>query len=168
MISFFAALNCVFYWHVTVVVVIFVLKSFFYMYCRKVTKSIKVVPGDQSRVSGYIIYERPELSIDLDQLIMSAVRDKFISSHFVTAPPRPSLEFVKVYECNFLFSLDVESFEFASYEGSVVGRTVSSIIYTTDSDCQDVFSNVVFEIKCENKTSCKALLDVRFLQEYPE
>lgn len=145
------------------------LKSFFLnMNYRKVTRCIEVIPGYQSRVSGYIIYERPELTIDLDGLILSAVSDKFTSSRFEDTPPTPLPEFVKVYRCSFLCSLDLESFDFASHEGCVVGRTVSAIIYTTDSNCQDVFANVVFEIKCKNKTTCEALQDVRFLQEYPE
>ena len=131
-------------------------------------KFIEVVPGDQSRVSGYIIYERPELPIDLDGLILSAVSDKFTSSRFVDTPPTPLPEFVKVYRCRFLCSLDLESFDFASHEGCVVGRTVSAIIHTTDNNCQDVFSNVLFEIKCKNQTSYDALQNVRFLQEYLE
>ena len=44
MISFFAALNCVFYWHVTVVVVIFVLKSFFLYVLQKSDKVYQGCP----------------------------------------------------------------------------------------------------------------------------
>ena len=133
------------------------------MYCRKVTKFIKVVPGDQSRVSGYIIYERPELSIDLDELIMSAVRDKFTSSCFVNASFSPSSEFVKKYSCVFQCYLDVESCEFDLYEGCEVDRSVFGFIYTTDNDCQGIFDGVGVEIKCKNKFSYEALQDVRFL-----
>lgn len=134
------------------------------MNCRKVTKFIKVVPGDQSNVSGYIIYERPEFSIDLDELIKSAVRDKFTSSDFLNAPFSPSSEFLKEYKCMFQCFLDLESSEFDFYEGCDVARAVSAFIYTTDNDCQDIFDGVGFEIKCKNQSSYEALRDVRFLQ----
>ena len=138
---------------------------FFNMYCRKVTKFIKVVPEAQSRVSGYIIYERPELSIDLDELIMSAVRDKFTSSCFVNPFFSPSSEFVKKYSCVFQCFLDVESCEVDLYlcEGCEVDRSVFAFIYTTDNDCQGIFDGVCVEIKCKNKSSYDALQDVRFL-----